>query len=135
MEQTKNLYAIAILHNYYGKDTPPKLYAADENNTGVDGYDVFDTIGEAAEMVDEWNTDDYVCAHGEAGRPDYYIVEDHDAEYVSGGRGGDESNYNWDDCDCDRNDGDCCGECNTCLELMIEQDRQYIIDNAIGGAR
>jgi len=128
-------YAIAILHNYYGAESQAKLFAADENNTGVDGYDTYDTIEEAEEIIEGFNSDDYILAHGEAGRPDYYIVEDHDAEYVSGGRGGDESNYNWDTCDCDRKNGDCCGECDTCLELMVEQDRQYIIDNAIGGAR
>jgi hypothetical protein len=125
------MYAIAILHNEYGRDTQVKMYAANENATTQYGYDLYDTIEEAQEIIDDMEADDYVLSHNEAGRPDYYIVDDNDADYVATGRGGDESNYDWSDCSCTRNNGDCCGECDECIDIEIEQDREYIIDNAV----
>ena len=129
------MYAIAIMTNSYGNDEQVKLYAADQNNTGADGYDTYDTIEDAEELISEWNDDTYVLAHNEAGRPSYYIVDDNIASYIASGRNSDGSNYDWSSCSCTRNNGECCGECDECLELMVYQDRQYIIDNAIAGAR
>jgi hypothetical protein len=114
-------YAIAILTNTYGKDEQAN-FVQDERHTE---YVTYDRIEEAQAVIDDLESDVYVLDHNEAGRPDYYIVDDGVAEYIATGRGYDGSNYNWDDCDCD------CGDCDECLALMIDQDRQYIIDNAI----
>lgn len=67
----------------------------------------------------------YYTSHGESGCPTYLVVDDVSADYVISGRGGDISNYNWEDADCD------CGECSACFAMMIAQDRAFLQDNAL----
>ena len=122
--------AIAILPNYYGPDiqgnNAVNFLTTDDSNASMILYD---TIDEAQDAIDELEDDTYYLSHGEAGRPEYVIVEDGVADYISDGRNGDMSNYRWDENDCKKNNGDCCGECPECIEMMIDQDRDYINNN------
>ena len=105
-------YAIATIPNYYMPD--------------IQGNNA-----EAQSAIDELEDETYCLSHGEAGRPEYVIVDDCVADYIDGGRNSDGSNYDWDDNDCDKNNGDCCGECQQCIEMMIDQDREYVKANAV----
>ncbi|APU89152.1 hypothetical protein Rctr71_033 [Virus Rctr71] len=86
-----------------------------------------DTLQKAIDQIQEWDSEIYYLAHNEYTRPTYIVVEDVDADYVEGGRFEDMSNYDWDE------DMECgtCGECNTCIRIMIEQDRQYLLNAAL----
>ena len=85
----------------------------------------YETLDDAIAKITEWNNDIYVTDNNESGRPTYVVVEDVPADYVSGGRNEDMSNYDWDNAACD------CGECGVCCEMMIDQDRQYLLNWAL----
>ncbi|NPU90210.1 MAG: hypothetical protein HPY87_10095 [Fervidobacterium sp.] len=87
--------------------------------------EIYDTYEEAKDAVDELDNSLYILDNNEYSRPDYYIIPDNVAYYVESGRFGDMSNYDWDNAECE------CGECNICLAMMIEQDRDYIVANAV----
>lgn len=116
---------IAILRHAYHPDLQsmeqPKVLCEDGTDTPVD----YETLEDAIAEVNERNGETYYLSHNESGRPTYVVVDDVDAEYVRSGRNGDMSNYDWDNADCD------CGECNECCEMMIGQDREYLIKNAL----
>jgi hypothetical protein len=122
----KTTYAIAILPDYYEPDIQGnnRVRFIEDNNGDTEYYD---TIHEAREAIEQLENDRYYLTHGEAARPDYYVVEDGIAAYIMEGRGGDMSNYDWDDADCD------CGDCNICIDMMMQQDREYVVDNATEG--
>lgn len=67
----------------------------------------------------------YVTAHGEAGRPEYWLVPESAVDELRG-RWDDMSNYAWPEdsntWDCADHEGNVCGECNHCLEWMAEED-------------
>lgn len=109
---------IAKLGNFYLPDLQG------DNSVKILG-DNFDTIKEAENEIDELESGIYQLSNNEAGRPDYYIIDDNDADYLETGRNYDLSNYDWENAECD------CGECNKCISMMIEQDRQFVIDNEI----
>lgn len=125
-------YMIAKLNNVYMPDL--QCLGSVRFVQRDDGQDAeyFETLGDAKTKLAELNHETYVTVNGESDRPDYYIVDDNAGDWINSGRNGDLSNYDWDGCDCDKNDGDCCGECSDCISHIIEQDRQYIIKNAIG---
>lgn len=126
-------YHIAILRHVYQPDLQgdEQVTFATEPDSGHNDMITFDTPEEAHAEIAEWADDIYVTEHNESGRPTYAVVDDLTAEYVIGGRNGDMGNYDWDDNDCKRNDGECCGECDDCLSMMINQDRDYIIASAV----
>ena len=120
-------YKIVALPDFFLPDIQgrnrPVVVRSDE--TGAERY--FDTLDGAREAKGELESGRYDCRNGEAGRPEYHIVE---ADFVIGHEDG--GNYDWDDCDCTAGeDGEACGECNECLALMIEQDRDMVIAAAI----
>ncbi len=111
-------YRIAKLGQYY----QPEIQGRDKVVILDDGYD---TIAEAKAAIAALEGETYYLANGEAGRPDYYIVDNNVADYLETGRNYDMSNYDWDNAECD------CGECNKCCAMMIEQDRQYVRNNKV----
>jgi hypothetical protein len=127
-------YVIAILRDAYTPDLQGmrsvRFYTERDDNTHPELYD---TVREAQEQIDTMESVTYLLSHNECSRPEYLIVEDSTAQYILSGRDGDDDNYDWDSCDCNkRNDnGDCCGECQRCLTNMIDEDRLYIRNNAV----
>jgi hypothetical protein len=121
-------YMIAILRDAYTPDLQGmrQVRFYDEMTEHAEQYD---TIKEAQEQIDKIQGETYCLSHNETGRPEYIIVDDSTAQYIMDGRDSDLGNYDWDDCDCDKNNGDCCGECQTCLTHMIDEDRLYIKAN------
>lgn len=121
---TRSTYAIVILRNAYTPDLQgigrPQVVAA-----GL-------TAEEASEKIDELDNDDYYTSNGEAGRPEYILIEDCGVEEGETLGHDDGSLYDWDRIDCNReDDGDKCGECLSCIEGMIEQDRDIIIASSV----
>lgn len=57
--------------------------------------------------------DDNGCCDSE-----YYITDSEIVEYI--GRDGDDSNYDWNDCECS------CGNCNTCFQFKVLADLEMI---------
>ena len=108
-------YAIAIVRDFYGPKQTIGFYS-DERQYRV----VFDTVKDAQEAIYKIRAEIYVLAHNESNSPTYYIIDENTAEYIATGRNSDMSNYDWDGCDCD------CGECDECLEFMLEQDIQLV---------
>jgi len=119
-------YSIAILTNVYNVEETPTFYRADDRQGGDPEF--FENCAAAQEVVGDLDDVPYVTSNGESGRPDYYIVSDIVADYIESGRNSDMGNYDWDNCPCP---DECCGECAVCQEYMIDQDRSYIINNAI----
>lgn len=124
-------YVVMVVRHYFGgtlgvNKGPDALREAD--------YSIiyYDTPEDAQEAIDKLEAGSYCLSHGEAGRPDYYILDDSDADYIIDGRMGDLSNYDWESIDCDNldADGNACGECNSCIEGMIDQDILYVINHA-----
>lgn len=60
---------ILSISHYYGYE--PISYVKNENGDDMQ----FGTYAEAAEWIDEQESDIYYLSHGEHSRPDYYIVE------------------------------------------------------------
>jgi hypothetical protein len=132
MTTSTKTYMIAILRNVYQPDLSGlgtvRFYHEEPNDQHHPEY--YSTIEDAQEQIDMLEDDSYYTCNGEAGAPEYIIVDDDIGDYILDGRNGDLSNYDWSDCGCERgDDNDCCGECQECLEYMIDQDRQYILDN------
>lgn len=128
MSDTQKSYAIAILRNVFMPDIQGMRsvrFVSDEQYQ-TEYYDTFD---EAKEKLEELDNDIYCTCNNEAGRPEYVIVDEDVADYIQSGRNSDGGNYDWDGCDCTRNNGDCCGECQTCLDHMIDDDIAYIQNN------
>lgn len=113
-------YQIVTIPNYYEPDIQGK-------NAVKISDEIYDSIADAKERIEELEDGTYCLANGEAGRPDYYVVESVDADYIASGRNEDMGNYDWTDADCD------CGECNACCGMMIDQDRDYVQSNAVAG--
>jgi hypothetical protein len=89
----------------------------------VDDHDrplMFANVADAQSWIDEVLSDGYCLSHNERAGAEYIIV---DCE-TNAGFGHDNeswcladmSNYNWDDAKCE------CGQCNTCINMMIAQD-------------
>lgn len=83
----------------------------------------------AKERMEELDEEDYVCGNGEAGRPEYLIVSEDDAEGIFSA--GADNNYPWDDCHCeDGEDGTPCGQCEECFEFTADVDADRFRDAA-----
>jgi hypothetical protein len=125
-------YAIAILPDMYqGQPNRAKFYAANEHDVSNGIYDTYDTIDEARVVVDNIADYTYYLSSGEAGRPEYMIVDDEIASYITSGRNSDGGNYDWIGCDCDKQDGKPCGDCDDCLAYMSDEDRDYLRNHSI----
>lgn len=118
----KNLYAGALGNG-------PLIWERD-NRGELTGYA---TIAEALESVEELDDSVYTTDGNEAGRPEYYVLADNDAEYICTGRNGDGGNYEWEgvDCECPDADGNACGDCKACIDATIQQDIDWIKDHAV----
>jgi uncharacterized protein YjbI with pentapeptide repeats len=81
--------------------------------------DLYNTVADARMVVEALDMAIYHLQHNEAGRPDYLILREVDADFIESGRNGDGGNYDWGGAECD------CGECSTCTKMMIDQDRWY----------
>lgn len=116
------MFMIAILRSMYHPDIQGKRSVRFVTETPDNPTDVkyFDTIDEAKNEIDTMENELYLLSNGEAGRPEYIIVDDNDGDYILSGQSGDRSNYDWTNAKC------CCGECSKCLDMMIDQDRKYI---------
>jgi hypothetical protein len=111
-------YKIAELGNYYSPDIQGRRRVRISEET-------YESVKEAESEINRKGSEIYRLTHNEAGRPDYYIIDENVAEYLETGRNYDLGNYYWDNADCD------CGECDTCCQMMINQDRQYVINNSV----
>lgn len=123
-------YHIAILKHVY----QPDLQGDRQPQWRTDHHDdliSYDSPEEARAEIADAESEIYVTGNNESERPEYIIVDDVTADYIRDGRNMDLSNYDWDNCSCKRNNGECCGECNECITLMIDQDRDYIRARAI----
>jgi hypothetical protein len=115
-------YRIARIREYY------QGTLGVNNGPSIDDGE-YDTIEAAQAAIDAEKQETYYLAHGEAGRPELIIVDDNTADYIESGRGGDMSNYDWPDDDtveCHN-----CGECNSCIAMMEEQDCNYVRNNKV----
>lgn len=92
--------------------------------------DVYETIDEAQAVISDEMAQPLYLGHNVYGR-ELHIVDDVTADYIEGNRNGDGGNYDWDSNDCKRNGGECCGECDECIRMMINQDRDYIRANTL----
>lgn len=131
---TTTPYAIAILGEFYAPDIRGERTV--RFVTDADKYDLpvlFDTAEDAKSRIDDLEEDVYYLAHNEAGRPEYVILSESIADHIRTGRGGDQSNYDWDAHQCDQmdSDGNACGECSACIDMMIDQDRGMVRANAV----
>jgi hypothetical protein len=126
MDSMETKYQIVALPNFYEPDIQgnnrPYVVCEDDGQTER----VFDSIDDARHAIDDLESDIYVTANGESGRPDYYVTEwGVETQYE------DQSWYDWENNDCDGGiDGSCCGECQQCIEMMIDRDRARVIGNA-----
>ena len=111
---------IAILKNVYYPDIQGKSAVTFVHTENDQNINYFDSIEEAVEEKEKLESETYLLSNNEAGRPEYYIVNDNVGDYILSGRNYDMSNYNWNDANCD------CGECFKCFQMMIDQDRSYI---------
>ena len=109
---------IAKLGHYY----QPDIQGSEQPRIAEELYD---TIDEAKAVIAEREDGVYLLDHNESGRPTYVIVDDVTAYYITSGRHQDMSNYDWHNAECE------CGECNTCMAMMIGQDREYLLTNAV----
>lgn len=89
----------------------------------------YDTIDDAQAAIDEADSGIYAAGNGEAGRPEYWIV-DADAVRMVDGRHEDMGNYPWPadggDCTNPDRDGNQCGDCDNCREWMTCQDNDFL---------
>ena len=123
-KQPTSKYSIAILLNVF--DTPEERVTIQWETDDRARLVEYDTLVDAITRRDELDAECYVTHSYEAGRPEYVILDDTDAEYVRNGRNGDMSNYDWEDADCE------CGDCRECREMMQEQDRDWISEHEVG---
>ena len=135
---TPTTYAIAVLRNVYGPDIQGDrtVRFVHDDETRKDDYTAYESIEAAQEVIDDMESGTYHTSNNEAGAPEYVIVDSSVADYLTTGRGGDMSSYDWDDCDCDNKDeeGNACGECSVCIDMMIDQDIEHVHHNAIAAA-
>ena len=117
------MYKIAVLLDAYQPDIQ-----GDEQP--VIREETYDTIDEARAIVDAEMDEPLYYEHNIYGRT-LYVIDDVTADYITGGRNADGSNYDWDNNACRRDDGEACGECNECIRMMIDQDREYIKTSAV----
>lgn len=133
---TPTTYAIAVLRNVYRPDIQGERtvrFVQEDGQNHPEEYRTYPSAQEALDAVDELDGEVYCTGNNEAGRPDYVVVKDTVADYITSGRWGDMSNYDWDECECANidEDGNACGECSACIDMMIDQDIEYIHRNLI----
>lgn len=120
----KNLYVGALGNG-------PLIWERDDRG-GLTGYA---TLAEALDSVEELDNSVYTTDGNEAGRPEYYVLSDNDADYIATGRNGDGGNYEWEGVECENpdDDGNACGSCEQCIEATTDQDIEWIKSNAVRG--
>ena len=121
----KKWFSVAVLREMYSPDI--QGHGAVDFLRSQDGRDDVEAyaLEEARDMVGELDNEVYYTSSGESGRPDYVVVSYDDAMWISEGRNSDMGNYDWEGSDCD------CGDCRNCTEMMIAQDRDYVLRNKI----
>ena len=105
-------YTIVQIKNVYHPDIQgigrPRIY--EENGERQE----FETLDEAFAKIDEVESESYRTQNGEAGAPDYYVLES-----VGFLEEKCLDEYTWDGCECEH---DCCGDCLECQEHMMRED-------------
>ena len=128
-------YAIAIVSHYFNNDDRIKIHTEDPN---TENYHVFDSIRNAEVWVDTRNNNPYTLQHNEASRPEYYVLDKNDAEYIYTGRNSDDTNYDWDEIDeencLDSETDHACGECLYCSRLKTYQNIDFAKEHAVSKA-
>ena len=95
-------YYIAKKEEYYGPDA--KYGWVEEENTNSFGFGAarkFGSAEEAAAWIEEREGESYVLAHNEASRPEYLVLNEHDAYNLAEAWSHEDlggSQYNWDHC-------------------------------------
>jgi hypothetical protein len=122
---TVTTYAIVKIANAYA----PDIQGIGRSRVVACGL----TAEAATERIDELDNDVYVTSNGEAGRPEYILIEDYGVEEGQTIGHEDGSMYDWDRIDCNHedDDGDKCGECQSCIEGMITQDQELVRGMAV----
>ena len=122
---SNKLFSVAVLREMFSPDI--QGHGAVDFLRSQDGRDDVEAfaLDEARDMVGELDNEVYYTSSGESGRPDYVVVSYDDAMWISEGRNSDMGNYDWEGAACD------CGDCKICFEMMIAQDRDYVLRNKI----
>lgn len=133
----KKVYVIAQIKNLYAgnvSQSPISFLierAGEVDSVSVPAQATGYYLDEARDKVSELEEKIYVCGHNEAGRPEYLIIKDGDAEAVF--ERAVNNQYDWDDCDCDAGEsGGACGECQKCFEYTIDVDINSLREVAVG---
>lgn len=131
-------YAIAVAPNYYqpeiqGRDRT--RWIVEDESDYLQTPKLFESVAGAREYIEEeLGSGIYYLQHGEAGRPEYWVVDDVTVATVQA-HWQDNGLYNWpDDCDeweCADRDGSVCGECRQCLDFMAWQDGEILRRGAV----
>ena len=112
------MYHVYVKRHYFQGTTAPNA-----NHYTIQGHPQepleFETVREALAWIEEDSAGDYVLAHGEVGRPTYRVVDEENTDLIRRIYE-DMGLIDWDDCDCDANDGEPCGECETCNEHLSD---------------
>lgn len=113
-------YAIAIIRTAYTPDLQgigrPRIIESDLTAT------------QARSRMAELDAEPYCTSNGEAGAPEYILIEDHGYEVGQTIGCEDASEYDWDliDCTHEDDDGNKCGECQSCILGMINQNKEAV---------
>lgn len=116
-------YYIAKIRSFFGP-REELSFAQDDYGDRLD----FDTVLEAKNWIDEAEAGTYVLAHNESSRPEYVVVGQHAVDWLDWKDG---SKYDWDGCECRRDAGVPCGDCDECFAWKADQDISYVRDHAI----
>lgn len=130
MDRTQ--YAIIIRRNVYAGTCSMDGHAHALTRYEVDGSQddsgapaLWPTVEAARVYIAEQEDGPYTTLHGEAGRPEYWVVPESAVAEVQA-NAEDQGRYEWPaDCgcwECADAYGNVCGECDQCRELMAAQD-------------
>ena len=133
------MYAIVRQRNVYQGTLGINGHAhvmteGDQSGTASNDPLLYDTAVEAQAAIDEIDNGVYVTMHGEAGRPDYWIVPVDATEEIEA-RAADQGRYDWPDdtvdWDCADKIGNVCGQCDQCIEWTAGQDDNYLASKRV----
>lgn len=123
-------YAIAVLRHAVEPDIKclemPQFYRS-LKEVAVPRPLLFEDITEAFKIKNELDISPYITEGDEWAKPDFYVINHVVADYVQTARFGDDENYEWHKCFCEKNNGAPCRECFICMRFRIVSDRKLII--------
>jgi len=127
MNEKDKRYIVVSIGDYYspdleGKGAPKVVYDSE-------------SVEDCFEWIEDKENNTYYLSHNEAGRPIYYVLEDYHLSVDDRYGYEDGSCYDWEDIDCNKLNGEACGECQACISAMIEQDIALVKHNQVNIVR